>query len=208
MNYTSLKNQLQNFLENDSAEFVASIDDIIIQAQHLIFQRLPNLPCFRFKATGTTVVGTSDYLIADARLIRNVFYINNSSETVYLNHRVDSYLRDYWPNSSLTGEPIMYSTIEAGTGGTGITLAPTPNSTYNYGVDYVRPLADLSSSNTTNWLTNNAKNLLLSAALYESSAFLKDENTLKVYKGQFDESVQLAAQEMNRDYASEYDGGI
>jgi hypothetical protein len=48
----------------------------------------------------------------------------------------------------------------------------------------------------------------LSAALYESSAFLKAGETLQLYKTQFEEAVNLFVQEMQRNYAAEYDGGI
>jgi hypothetical protein len=44
--------------------------------------------------------------------------------------------------------------------------------------------------------------------LYEASAFLKAGETLALYKTQFDEAVQLLIQEMQRDYAAEYNGGI
>jgi len=46
MNYTTLVANIQNFLEDDSTELTASIDQIIGQAEEMIFQRLPNLPCF------------------------------------------------------------------------------------------------------------------------------------------------------------------
>ena len=52
----------------------------------------------------------------------------------------------------------------------------------------------------------NAENVLLSACLYEASAFLKAPETVTLYKSQFDEAVQLMQQEMLRDYASEYNG--
>ena len=61
---------------------------------------------------------------------------------------------------------------------------------------------------TTTWLGSNAENVLLSACLYEGSSFLKAPETVSLYKSQFDEAVQLMQQEMLRDYASEYNGGI
>jgi hypothetical protein len=127
---------------------------------------------------------------------------------VFLDHRIDSYLRDYHPNTSTTSTPEMYSTKNATTSGIIITLAPTPSATLAYQVDFVAPVAGLSSSNTTTWIGDNAENLLLSACLLEASAFLKAPETLTFYKAQFDESVQLFMQEMNRDYAAEYEGGI
>ena len=207
MSYTTLKTKIQNFIENDGSEFVASIDDIIAQAESMVFQRLPNLPCFRNTFTGTLITNTSDYTIANARMIRQVC-ITDSSNKVYLNHRIDSYLRDYWPNSSNTGTPIMYSTKSSGNDGTIITIAPTPSADLAYQVDFIAPETGLSSSNTTTWVDTNAPNVLLSAALYESSAFLKAGETLQLYKTQFEEAVNLFAQEMQRNYAAEYDGGI
>jgi|TARA_R100000329_G_C7618305_1_gene219711 hypothetical protein len=207
MSYTTLKTKIQNFIENDGSEFVASIDDIIAQAESMVFQRLPNLPCFRNTFTGTLITNTSEYTIANARMIRQVC-ITDSSNKVYLNHRVDSYLRDYWPNSSNTGTPIMYSTKSSGDDGTIITIAPTPSADLAYQVDFIAPETGLSSSNANTWIDTNAPNVLLSAALYESSAFLKAGETLQLYKTQFEEAVNLFAQEMQRNYAAEYDGGI
>ena len=207
MNYTQLVANIQNFLEDDSSELQASIDQIIEQAETMIFQRLPNLPCFRQTVTANMVAGTSDYTVPLARMIRQVSIIS-SNVSSYLNHRVDSYIRDYSPNVTTQGTPIMYSTKSAGTAGTVVTLAPTPNSTDTYQVDFVAPETGLSSSNTNNWIGDNLENVLLAACLYEASAFLKAGETLSLYKTQFDEAVQLAVQEMQRDYAAEYNGGL
>ncbi len=207
MNYTTLVSDIKNYLEDDSTEFSASIDQIIDQAENLIFQRLPNLPCFRSSATGNLVIGTFDYTIADARMIRQVSVVSEGS-IIYLDHRVDSYLRDYWPNSSTTGTPRLYSTKSAGTSGTSITVAPTPSATLAYTADYIAPEVGLSSSNANSWVGDNAANVLLSACLYEGSSFLKAGETLNLYKAQFDEAVQLFQQEMARDYTAEYNGGI
>ena len=195
-------------MEDDSTELTASIDVIIAQAEEMVFQRLPNLPCFRQVTTGNLVIGTFDYTVASARMIRQVSVTDSSSNVNYLNHRVDSYLRDYWPNSATTGTPIMYSTKNATTSGTVITLAPTPSATLAYQVDFIAPETGLSSSNANTWVDTNAPAVLLAAALYETSAFLKAADTLSLYKTQFDEAAQLFVQEMQRNYAAEYEGGI
>jgi len=207
MNYTTLVANIQNFLEDDSSELQASIDQIIEQAEVMIFQRLPNLPCFRKTVTANMVAGTSEYTVPSARMIRQVSIIS-SNVASYLNHRIDSYIRDYSPNATTQGVPIMYSTKNAGIAGTVVTFAPTPDSTDTYQVDYIAPEMGLSSSNANNWIGDNAENVLLAACLYEASAFLKAGETLALYKTQFDEAVQLAVQEMQRDYAAEYNGGL
>jgi len=208
MNYSALKTNIQNFVEDDSSELSTSIDAIISQAEDMIYQRLPNLPAYRGSASGTLVVGTSQYTVTTARMIRQISITNSSSNVVYLDHRIDSYLRDYWPNASTTGTPRIYSTDSASTSGTVFTLAPTPSATLAYKVDYIAPETGLSSSNTTSWIGDNAEAALLAACLYETSAFLKASDTLQLYKAQFDEAIQLLQQEMQRDYAAEYNGGI
>ena len=102
----------------------------------------------------------------------------------------------------------MYSTDSAGTAGTVITLAPTPSAALAYSVDFIAPETGLSSSNANTWIDTNAPAVMLAAALYEASAFLKAPETLSLYKTQFDEAVQSQVQEMQRDYAAEYNGGI
>ena len=79
---------------------------------------------------------------------------------------------------------------------------------YNYFVDYIKPETGLSTGNANNWVGDNLENVLLSACLYEASAFLKAPETLTTYKAQFDEAVTLATAEMQRTYQAEYDGGI
>jgi hypothetical protein len=208
MNYSSLVSQIQNFSEDDSTELSDEINNIIIQAEEMIFQRLPSLPCFRQSTSGTLSVGTADYTVANARMIRQVSVTDSSSNRIFLNHRVDSYLRDYHPVAATTGQPEMYSTKSAGTSGTIITLAPTPSATLSYQVEFIAPETGLSSSNTTNWIGNNAENVLLYGALYQTSTFLKAEEMLKIYKGKFDEAIALFQQEMGRNYTAEYEGGI
>jgi len=207
MNYTTLVANIQNFLEDDSTELQASIDQIIAQAEEMVFQRLANLPCFRNTTTANLVVGTTDYVVASARMIRQVSVIS-SNVSSYLDHRVDSYLRDYWPNLTTQGTPKFYSTKSANTAGTTIRIAPTPDTADSYQVDFIAPEAGLSSSNANTWVGDNAENVLLSACLYEASAFLKAGETLTLYKTQFDEALQLFVQEMQRDYAAEYNGGL
>ena len=208
MNYTSLVSQIQAFMEDDSTELQSSIDDIITQAESMIFQRLPSLPCFRNSELGNFVIGTVGYTISGARMIRQVEVTDSQSSNFYLDHRIDSYLRDYHPNTSITGTPEMYATSSATTSGIKIIVAPTPSATLTYQVDFVAPETGLSSSNANTWIGDNAENVLLAAALFETSAFLKATETLQLYKAQFDEAIGLFQQEMARNYTAEYNAGI
>ena len=208
MNYTTLVSNIKNFVEDDSTELSASIDEIIGQAEEMIFQRLPSLPCFRQTRTNNFVVGEADVEIPSARMIRQFAITNSSSNVIFLDHRVDSYLRDYHPNKSTTSTPEMYATKNSSTSGITLTVAPTPSATLAYEVDFVAPVTGLSSSNATTWVGDNAENVLLSATLYEVSTFLKAQEMITLYKAQFDEAIALFQQEMGRNYTSEYNAGI
>ena len=208
MNYTSLVNNIQNFMEDDSTEFQNSIPTIITQAESMIFARLPNLPCFRKKLTGTLGVGTKEYDVDGARMIRQVTVTQSNGDVVFLKHRIDSYLRDYTPSPTTQGTPFMYATRTATTSGIKILLAPVPNAALGYEVDFVGLETGLSTSNANSWVGDNAEQVLLTASLLESSSFLKATDSVTLYKAQFDEAIALFQQEMQRNYQAEYEGGI
>ena len=208
MNYATLVSNIQNFVEDDSTELTNSIDQIIDQAEEMVFQRLPSLPCFRQIRTNNFVVGEADVVIPSARMVRQFSVTDSSSNVFFLDHRIDSYLKDYHPNSSTTSTPEMYSTKVASTSGITLTVAPTPSATLAYEVDFISPVTGLSSSNTTTWIGDNAENVLLSASLYEVSTFLKAQEMITLYKAQFDEAIALFQQEMGRNYSAEYNAGI
>ena len=208
MNYATLVSNIQNFVEDDSTELTNSIDQIIDQAEEMVFQRLPSLPCFRQIRTNNFVVGEADVVIPSARMVRQFSVTDSSSNVFFLDHRIDSYLKDYHPNSSSTSTPEMYSTKVASTSGVTLTVAPTPSATLAYEVDFIAPVTGLSSSNTTTWIGDNAENVLLSASLYEVSTFLKAQEMITLYKAQFDEAIALFQQEMGRNYSAEYNAGI
>ena len=208
MNFTQLETNIKNFLEDDGTEFDASIPEIIKQAENMIFARLPNLPCYRKELTGNFVIGTKEYDVANARMIRQVAVTKANSDVIYLKHRVDSYLRDYVPNATTQGEPFMYATREANTSGIKILLAPSPSATLAYEIDFIGLETGLSPSNANSWIGDNAEQVLLTACLLESSSFLKAQDSVNLYKAQFDEAIALFQQEMQRNYQSEYEGGI
>ena len=208
MNFTQLETNIKNFIEDDGTEFSTSIPEIIKQAENMIFARLPNLPCYRKTLTGNFVIGTNEYDVANARMIRQVAVTKANNDVIFLKHRIDSYLRDYVPNASTQGEPFMYATKKATTSGIKILIGPVPSATLAYEIDFIGLETGLSSSNANSWIGDNAEQVLLSACLYESSAFLKAPDSVNLYKAQFDEAIALFQQEMQRNYQAEYEGGI
>ena len=67
---------------------------------------------------------------------------------------------------------------------------------------YARRLAGLSSTNTTNWLTQNAQDLILYGALMEASTFTKNREDYAIYTQWYQaavESVNNRARRRRRD---------
>ena len=207
MNYNELLLNIQNFLEDNGTELSTSLPEIITQAENMIFSRLPNLPCYRKELTGNFVIGTKEYNVANARMIRQIAVTKADSDVIYLKHRIDSYLRDYVPRASTAGEPFMYATKNATTAGIKVLIGPSPSATLAYEIDFIGLETGLSPTNANNWIGDNAEQVLLSACLYESSAFLKAPDSVNLYKAQFDEAIALFQQEMQRNYQAEYEGG-
>ena len=208
MNFTQLETNIKNFIEDDGTEFSTSIPEIIKQAESMIFARLPNLPCYRKTQSGNFVIGQKEYDVANARMIRQVAVTKANNDVIFLKHRIDSYLRDYVPNASTQGEPFMYATKKATTSGIKILIGPVPSATLAFETDFIGLETGLSSVNANSWIGDNAEQVLLSACLYESSAFLKAPDSVNLYKAQFDEAIALFQQEMQRNYQAEYEGGI
>ena len=73
---------------------------------------------------------------------------------------------EFWPDRTVTGTPEYYAYFDDTT----IYVAPTPNSNIPVEISYRRRLPALSSSNLTNWLTDNASDALL-YDLLEASMF-------------------------------------
>ena len=157
MNFTQLKTNIQNFIEDDSTELDTSIPEIIKQAESMIFARLPNLPCYRQTNTGNFSIGTATINVANARMVRQVQITTSSSNVVYLKHRTDSYIKDFRPNVTTQGQPEFYATKKATTSGIQVLVSPVPSATLAYEIDFIGLETGLSDSNANSWVGDNAE---------------------------------------------------
>ncbi len=85
-----------------------------------------------------------------------------------------------------------------------ILVAPTPDSSYTIEMTYARRLAELSSSNTTNWLTQNAQDLLLYACLMEACTFTKNREDLQIYTQRYQAATEAINNQTRRRRRDDY----
>ena len=104
------------------------------------------------------------------------------------------YLTNFWPINTSTAPPQFYSD----TSWDFWYLAPTPDQAYNFEVLYYERIQPLSSTNQTNWLTQNAPNAMLFGTLLQAMPFLKNDQR-QVFQQKYTEAMQaLKAEDISR----------
>lgn len=99
----------------------------------------------------------------------------------FLLPRPYEYMRQYWPDDTLTGAPRFYSDYDYNHW----LILPTPDAAYPYQVLYWELPQLLDDTTTTNWLTTYAPNLLLYASLVEMAPFLKEDTRLQMWESMY-----------------------
>lgn len=101
-----------------------------------------------------------------------------------------SFVRGYTPNQGTTGRPRFYADM----GQDQMIVAPSPSAAFSFELAYYERLAPLSDSNTTNWLTEHAPDLLFYATLLASALILKDDDRIQTWQKYYDDyKTALAA---------------
>ena len=201
MPYTELLAQVKGDFEADSTEFTNAIPQRITLAESRIFKDAPNLPAFRTTATGTISSATLTVPVG-LRTTRG-FRITVGSNEVFLERRIDSYIKDKYPATTSTAQPVYYSEINETT----MLFGPTPNTSYAYTLYYLRVPTGLSASNATTWLGTTHEDILLYATNWECAAFLVDEGAVAYWKSRYEEEVARLGAEVKRIYLNEYGAG-
>ena len=68
-------------------------------------------------------------------------------------------------------------------------LAPTPDKAYSFEVLYYERIAPLSSTNQTNWLTQNAPTAMLFGTLLQAMPFLKNDQR-QIFQQKYLEAIK------------------
>lgn len=99
-----------------------------------------------------------------------------------LSPRAYDFCRSYWPDDSQTGQPLYY----ADTIYDAFLIAPTPDLAYPFELVYYEQVEPLSDENQTNWLTEQAPDLVMYATLMEACGYLKTNDNLQKWTGAYE----------------------
>ena len=188
--YSGLKTAIQNYLDNTETTFVSTLNTFIETAEERILKSV-QLPVFRKNVTGS-LTENLEYLQSPDDFLSpfSLAVIDSSGEYSYLLLKHVSWIRDYTPTRTTTGEPLYYALFDNDT----FILAPTPTSGLTCELHYYyRPnsLTSVGDDNQT-WLSENAPNAMLYGALVEGAVFMKSSpDTIMLYEQKFQEAMAM-----------------
>jgi len=178
-NYSTLKIAVGNWLARD--DLSTYIPDFIQFGEKKLYRQARTRGME--KALEETIADGVVDLPSDYVELKYAYLNTNPIQA--LERKTPDWIYKKYPTRSATSKPV-YVSREAET----LIFGPYPDSTYEViGVYYAR-LPGLSDTNTTNWFTTNAPDLLLYAALAEASLFIEDEENTAKYDRLF-ERVRL-----------------
>ena len=183
--YSTLKADIKDFMEDDGTEFSSAVDTFIDVAELKLSRDLA-VPAFRKRQTSTLTQSDPFLTLPTDFVVLEYLQLNNSNVRTALLLKSDEFMQEYWPNRTSTGTPKYYAYFDNST----IYVAPTPSSNTPVEISYRRRLAALSDSNTSNWLTTDAYDVLLYACLIEASTYNRNDKTLQYYTGLYDKAVK------------------
>ena len=177
MTYAELKSLIQNYVQNTETTFVSDLPNLIKQAEERILKTI-NLPVFKKNVTGTLTSG-NQYLATPSDFLDNFsLSFTNSSEQTFLMYKDVNFIREAYPNASITGLPKHYALFDDTT----FLIGPTPNADLTVELHYFyRPASITAGADSgTTWLATNAINTLLYGTLLESYVYMKGEPDIMV----------------------------
>jgi len=213
MTYAELVTKIRDYCEVDSNVFTSTIIDGFIQDAEFRILREIDSDNNRQYAQADIVAGNryiNTPLINDETLVIRSAQITNStggadnSNRSFLEYRDTSFISEYNAEGAL-GLPKYYSYWDENT----IVVAPTPDQNYNMQINYILKPTQLSSSNTTTYLSKEFPNGLLYACLVEAYGFLKGPmDMIQFYEKKYSEAAQgFSIEQMGRRRRDEYQDG-
>lgn len=180
MTYDSLVENIQSYLERTDTATLDKIPLFIMLAEQVIASQIKFLG--NLTVNTSTMVSGSSTIAKPARWHKTVsmnITVGGSRQPV-LNRRYE-YLREYWPSPTDTGVPVYYADYDY----SNWLIAPTPDSAYAFEVLYYERVQPLDSSNQTNWFTIYAPQALLYGSLLQAMPFLKNDDRIPMWQGQY-----------------------
>ena len=212
MAYTldNLRTDIRNYTEVDSGVLSDTILDTIIKNAENRIYRDADSDDNRFYATSNLQSGNRYVTIpSDLRIIRYVQLKDGSGNQVFLEKRDTSFMAEYYDTpGTASGLPKYYGNWDANFW----VVAPTPNSTFEITLAYIKQptsLTDSSVSSSGTYVSNKYQDMLLYGCLAEAYGYLKGTpDMIQYYEANFKRALQsYAVEQQGRRRRDEWQDG-
>ena len=207
---TNLQDDIRNYTEVDSSVLsTAVLNTIIKNAENRIYREVDS-DDNRFYATSNLQSGNRYVTIpSDLRAIRYVQLKDGSNNQVFLEKRDTSFMAEYYDTpGTASGLPKYYGNWDANFW----VVAPTPNSTFEITLAYIKQptsLTDSSVSSSGTYVSNKYQDMLLYGCLAEAYGYLKGTpDMIQYYEANFKRALQsYAVEQQGRRRRDEWQDG-
>ena len=194
LTYDNLIAIVPQYLERSDTATINAIPTFITLAEFEIAQQIKTLG--QLQIVEATMTSGNPVIQKPSRWRKTVSmnYTDANGDRHPILLRKYEYLTNYWPINTSTSAPLYYSD----TSWDFWYIAPTPDQSYNFEVLYYERIQPLSSTNQTNWLTQNAPNAMLFGTLLQAMPFLKNDQR-QIFEQKYQEAIQaLKAEDVSR----------
>lgn len=209
LNYTELKQAIEDYTEYSETSFVANIPVFIRTAEERIFRSVM-IPELRKNAT-SALTPASPYLVRPDDFLApfSLAVIDAAGTYCYLLDKDVNFIREAFPKVSDQGLPKYYAQFDgddAAAEGHFI-LGPTPDQAYTVELHYYYDPPSIVTTSTS-WLGENAEGALLYACLVEASVYMKGDPALtQLYEQRYKEALTQLGGVGIRSMRDNYRGG-
>ena len=201
--YATLKTAIRDYLESSETTFTNNLPRFIKDSEDRIL-KLVQLPEQRKNVQGETAANSRFLACPTDFLAPMSLAIISSSTYDYLDMKHASFLKEYSPSTSVTGQPKYYAVFSKDS----FTLAPIPDAAYTIELHYLYKPPSLTSGadSATTVLAEDYPDALLYGSLVEGAVFLKEsEQTIAMFEMRFKEAVaRMKNLSEGRDTRDEY----
>jgi hypothetical protein len=206
MTYDELVTNIRNYTEVDANVFTnAVINTFILMTENRILRDI-DLDVFKLEVTGN-LTANNKFLTAPSDILTHRYMmVTDGTDQIFLEFRDTSFMKEYWADGSVTGVPKYYSVWDQNT----FYVAPTPTSAYAVELGYIYKPTQLSSTNTTTWVSINAPEALLYGCLVQAYSYTKGPADMIAYfTNSYKEAIQgLGIEQQGRRRRDEFRDGM
>lgn len=217
LTYVQLKQAIQDWTENDSAEFTTATGsgkapiDLCIELAEQRLLREADIAEYHKNATFTLSAGNNSYDVPQDLYVTR--YIKHQTGA-FLEEKDQTYVREFTQNEATTGSPEYYALYGEGSysssdRGTKFLFSPKADVDYTLEIGYTILPTGLSSGNANTYLGDYAPDVILYGSILEATVFMKETADQGArYQALYDRALQtFLRQEQQRKRTDEFTTG-